>query len=527
MVKAPPEERSWVGSRWFIAAVALVLLFLMFGRAMMRRFDMDEHQFVAPGVFLAHDGLLPYQDYPYFHMPLLVYIHGALAAILPHKLLAARTLSVVCGWLIVVLLWRVGWQALAGLAVRTRWLLVGGVLSAFLCSQLFTYTNGWGWNHDSATLCALGAFLLEIRGLKKGRVGLIALAGVLAGLSLGIRLSFALIVLPMGVWLFIGQSPLTWRRRGFAFVLAMCGALLVLLPAFLSWAHDPEAFVFGNLGFADVSTQAYRRNHEGFHSLGGKAYYLVRKFFEDPGNAFLLVIAAYGLGYSYWKRRAWRGLFANEMGLLWGFLPMLLIGAWGPSPVQQQYYYMLLPFLVLAGFYALALECSEPMALKRWRKVIIWAALLPAVIGFPRWYWTALYLPFPEYWIPMRVANIGQWIKSQCPPHTRVLTADPLFPLEGGLDAYQEYATGRFILQVSDLIGPEEHRRYHMTWGAELDRVLRERPPGAIFWHTKGPSLLTQYARQNGFRKMENQFSNIEITPGMEPECFELWIREP
>ncbi len=526
MVKAPLGEQGRSGSRWFVAAVALLLLSLMFGRAMMRRFDMDEHQFVAPGVFLANDGLLPYQDYPYFHMPLLVYIHGALSAILPHKLLAARALSVLCGWLIVVLLWRAGWQALARHPTRTRWLLVGGVLSAYLCSQLFAYTNGWGWNHDSATLCAVAAFLLEVHGLKRGRVNLIALAGALAGLSLGIRLSFALIVLPMGAWVFIGPSALTRRQRGLAFVLALAGACLVLLPAFWSWANNPDAFVFGNLGFAGVSTRAYLRSNEGYHSLGGKFLYLFRKFFADPGNAFVFLIAVYGLAYVYWKRRAWQSPLANEFGLMFGFLPMLLIGAWGPSPVQQQYYYMLLPFLALAGLYAMALECSEPRALQRWRRVVFWAALMPALIGFPRWYWTAIYLPFPDKWTPMRVASIGEWIKSQCPAHTRVLTTDPLFPLEGGLDAYQEFATGRFILQVSDLMQPEERQRFHMSWGEELERVLQERPPQAIFWHSKGPDFLAQYAQKHGFHKTEKQFSNIEISGANEPERFELWLRD-
>jgi hypothetical protein len=522
---AMPEKKDWLESRWFLGGAALILLLLMFGRAMMRRFDMDEHQFVAPGVFLANDGLLPYRDYPYFHMPLLVYMHGALAALLPHKLLAARALSVFCGWFVVVMVWRAGWKALAEQPVRLRWLLVGGVLSAYLCSQLFAYTNGWGWNHDSATMFAVAAYLLEVRGLKKGSVGLIALAGGMAGIALGIRLSFALIVVPMGLWLFIGPSVLSWRQRGLALLLAAAGAALVLAPAFWQWASDPDSFVFGNIGFAGVSTRAYLRSNEGYHSLGGKFLYLFRKFLADPGNAFVFLIAVYGLSYAYWKRRAWRSPLANELGLLVGMLPMLLIGAWGPSPVQQQYYYMLLPFLALAGIYAIALDSSEAPVLMRWRRVVLWAALLPALIGFPRWYWTAVYLPFPENWTPMCVASIGDWIKSQCPANTRVLTADPLFPLEGGLEAYEEFATGRFILQVSDLMPPEERQRYHMSWGEELNRVLEERPPQAILWHTKGPDSLAKYAKEHGFHKVENQFTNVEISGSNEPEYFELWLR--
>src|SRR5579862_7819198 len=91
-------QKSIAGSRWSFVLVGLLLLVLLFGRSMMRNFDMDEHQFVAPGVFLADHGLLPYRDYPYFHMPHLVYLGGAATAWIPYKLLAGRMISVLCGW---------------------------------------------------------------------------------------------------------------------------------------------------------------------------------------------------------------------------------------------------------------------------------------------------------------------------------------------------------------------------------------------------------------------------------------------
>jgi hypothetical protein len=45
---------------------------------------------------LLQQGLRPYVDYPYFHMPDLVYIYAGLLWLLPYKLLLARVVSVTC-----------------------------------------------------------------------------------------------------------------------------------------------------------------------------------------------------------------------------------------------------------------------------------------------------------------------------------------------------------------------------------------------------------------------------------------------
>src|SRR5258706_11870815 len=71
--------------------VSLVLL------GMSKPLDHDEHQFVAAGALLARRGLLPYRDYPYFHMPNLVFVDALLFRFTGHLLLAARAVSIVCG----------------------------------------------------------------------------------------------------------------------------------------------------------------------------------------------------------------------------------------------------------------------------------------------------------------------------------------------------------------------------------------------------------------------------------------------
>jgi hypothetical protein len=522
---SPKLAERKTGTAWWFGATALLLLVLLFGRSMMRNFDMDEHQFVVPAVFLTSRGLLPYRDYPYFHMPDLIYIHAAVTAWIPYKLLAARAFSVLCGWGTVLLLARAGWQALAGQSRRSRWLLVGGVLSAYVCSQLFVYTSGWAWNHDSATLCAVGAYLALVSGLKRGRVGAIGLAGVLAGLAVGIRLSFALIFVPLGLGVWLGRAPLSWRARGLAFGLAVAGACLALIPAFIPWVQDPQAFVFGNLGYAALSTRFYASTGSAM-SLLDKLIYPFGKFLADPGNAFLFLAGVYALGYAYWKRCAWQSRFANELGLLLALMPMLAIGAMGPNPIQQQYLYMLLPFLALAGIYAMALEGRQPEGLVRWQRLVTWGALLPAAIGLPRWYWQVVYLPFLEDWVPVQVHRTGEWIKAHCPANARVMTADPVFPLEAGLSAYPEFAVGRFVFHVGNLMSRDDRQRFHMVWGEQLDRLMAQRPPDAVFRLARTPAeALARYAQEQRYRRLEYRQATRDLFS--EEERFELWVHAP
>src|SRR5881275_1674106 len=81
-----------------IFVVLAVMLALLLASAMTKRLDHDEEQFVASGVLLARRGLLPYHDYPYFHVPYLVYVYAALTRLSDHLLLIMRLFNALCGF---------------------------------------------------------------------------------------------------------------------------------------------------------------------------------------------------------------------------------------------------------------------------------------------------------------------------------------------------------------------------------------------------------------------------------------------
>ncbi|RYD71684.1 MAG: hypothetical protein EOP84_24465, partial [Verrucomicrobiaceae bacterium] len=63
-------------------------------RGMQRDLNHDEHQFLAPGVLLSREGLLPFRDYPLFHLPNLVFAYAALDRLTGWPVLPAKLLSI-------------------------------------------------------------------------------------------------------------------------------------------------------------------------------------------------------------------------------------------------------------------------------------------------------------------------------------------------------------------------------------------------------------------------------------------------
>src|SRR3989304_432228 len=87
---------------------------LIWGRAMQRGYNRDENQFVASGELLAEQTLLPYRDYPYFHMPNLIFVYTLVDKVTDYSLLGARAVSVVFSMASIVLIFLVSLQFFPG-----------------------------------------------------------------------------------------------------------------------------------------------------------------------------------------------------------------------------------------------------------------------------------------------------------------------------------------------------------------------------------------------------------------------------
>jgi len=508
------------------AALALLLFVVQFARAMNRDLDPDEHQFVTPPALLAQFHLRPYIDYPYFHMPDLVLIYAGLTGWTSWKLLAARTISAIAGTTTIALLFATTHRWLAP-SKRTSTPLHSAFCiphSAFALpllyasSRLFTYTSGWAWNHDTAVLAATAAVLLQLRGQRKNSLELLALAGFFAGLAIGIRLSFAFMIFPMALALLLADSPLSTKRRILALAIAITMALLALLPAIVLAIISPTRFYFGNLGYASLSTAYYRTWNTHGMTIVGKIGQSLQKFVSGPADAilFLGTIAAVFI----WLRnyRIWSRILHHQFLFLLGVLLALWIGVMGPTPIQPQYNYMLLPIMALLIITALA--ASPPLS-KSIRCITLAAAIATAIYATIAWYGPALLaLPTPSRWKPVQQHRLAEWIAANTDPAARILTIEPTIPLEARRAVYPQYATGRFVLLVTPFQPAAQRTEFGMVGKTEIPAMLASDPPDAVFIHIqeKKQNQVDQpfidYATQHNYR------------PLLSPDHhYKLWLR--
>jgi hypothetical protein len=485
---------------------------------MTRFHDLDEHQFVAPPALLLRQGSLPYLDYAYFHMPTLIYLYAGLMACCPYKLLAARLLSVACATTAVWLLFRHAWRALAGQPAPTRWLVAGGLTLVFLSSRLFTYASGWAWNHDSSVLCLLGALLLHFRGLERGRVWPFMLAGLLLGLAIGIRLSFALAFLPLGLSVCLSRSSLTPRQRVTALALAALATALALVPAWVPLVCYPDRFFFGTLTYPRLCGLFYRGFQTTAMTPAGKLLHLAQTFLTDPGNAVLLLLALVALARALTRPAIRQSPLRPRLVVAAGLLPFFAVASCGMTPTQYQHFYLLLPILFLVAVYAIAAEVGTERVGPRWRRLVLAGVIVAAVPGLPRWYWPVIELPRPDHWVPVRVHRLGEWVRAHTAPGDRVLTIEPAIPLEADVEVYPPFAVGRHVVHVAPLATAEERGRQHLPWGETLEGLLAERPPDAVLLHRPTAGAVPEFralAEGRHFRPFR--------TPDGD---YELWVRE-
>ena len=496
---------------WWAAASLAGIAFgvVLFAMSMSKHLDHDEHQFVAPGALLARAGLLPYRDYPYFHVPYLLFLYAALDRVTSHLLLAARVTSVAGGTAILMSLFAVAYRAFARLGRRAAWaagLVAGGAL---LTNPVFTATSGRAWNHDLPTLLLLLATFALWRGTERGRRGWLAAAGVLLGLAAGTRLTFAPVWLAFAVASYRGLGR---GRRGAGGVLLMtAGCAAALLPLIAVAAAAPRAFLFGNFTYPALNTTFRRINgYPRAMTAGGKVAYAFKDLLIYPGNLMLFAACAasfVGLWHEGRRRRRMAGAAPAEphpnrervRSLAW-VIGTLLVGSFAPTPLFTPYFFAPLPFAVLVVVLVAADERKTAAQSAGWRAALLVAAAVAIVRGLGALQHLEL-LGRPRHWTPMRVHAAGRAVARRVGGGgRRVLTFAPIVPLEGGCVIYPEFATGPFASRVADFVAEADERAFKEVDEDDLPALLAERPPAGVLVGVEGrqDAPLEAYARTHG-----------------------------
>ncbi len=494
----PPETAPRGGTTSLIVFVILAALAAPFalGLAMTRGLSHDEHQHIAAGMLLGREGLLPYRDFPLFHTPYLSFVYGALFRLTEYPLLAARLFAAACASVLVALIGTVAFREFRPRGKCAAWL--AALVTAGLClaADLFAQGAGRAWNLEPSLLLAVGAFLALERGLADGRRGWLVLAGGLLGLGIGMRLTLAPLIAPLGLATLLGSAP--WGQRLRAAVAFSAGLLGGLSGVFVLCALAPGPFFFGTFEFAQANIDYRMATGEPrTMTLGKKLRFLWKEVVRaDPGVFIAALVPCLVAGWRAWRKAIPLPPALRRLGLA---APFLLWGALAPSPAFPQYFFVLLPFLLLGGIWALA-ALPVGSAARRWCERTVLAGLALAVASASREYEGLRDLLRPREWVPFEIHDEAAALRARVPAG-RVLTLAPILPLEAGLDIDPAFATGAFAWRIAPHIDPAKAARLGLPTPETLAAHLAAAPPAAVLvgFEEKGEKALIDYAKARGF----------------------------
>jgi 4-amino-4-deoxy-L-arabinose transferase-like glycosyltransferase len=490
---AVPSTRAAVLA--FLVVTAIVYPIVL-GLGMTRGMNHDEHQHVAAGALVAREGLLPYRDFPHFHTPYLPFAYAALFRATDHLLTAARHLSVLCSSAILGIVGSFAYVLFKKHGTRFASLVSAGSVLLALTTTLFTATSGRAWNHEPSLLLVLLAFVAHVAGIRSGRLGWFVAGGILLGLAIGTRITCAPLVAPFGLapLLYPHPSALRWRQAisfGSGLVIGLAGLIYL-------FAIAPEQALFDNFGFAKANiVYRFSEGQPRTMTLPTKLRFFFKEIVRPDVALFLAsllpVVAAY-----FSNRRTGRRL-PFELPFLLLLLLFVLVGSFAPSPAFDQYFFPLVPLLLLIGLFALGSISAE----SAWFRRLIFggavAGLASAVIGARGFDDIGDYFR-PAKWEGSRLHRRAQEIRSHV-PNGRILTLAPAYPLEAGLSIYPPFSTGPFAWRVSRYIEPGKAARVGIITPQTLNGMLEDSPPAGVlvgFEEDDEEDGLNDYARRTG-----------------------------
>jgi hypothetical protein len=468
--------------QYLIGAIIFGAIFYIytFSQAMLAPLNQDENQFIASAYLLSSKSLLPYIDYPYFHVPNLVFVYAGLFRIFGHPFFIARSFSAVCAALSLGLISSVAYQRVSCTRVSSK---IGFALGSglfLIANPLFQYTSGKAWNHDLPVLLILaaGSILLFSENWIRPRVWLLV-SGFLIGWAAGTRAAYVLAVLAfvVYVWIHNKESARSDRIKNVAVLLG--GIAIGLLPTIYLLISNAPNFVFGNLEYARLNTQ-YRLNTNfgGDFTLSEKLAFFVREILSSPATATILLAFFIICIPKLWSSPS--APTEREKGIFWISLVLLLIIAgFLPSPMFRQYLYAPIPIM----YFAIIFYISD--GIPAWRKlepIQLFIAALVAVVaisGLQNLPLMTKKVVDVENWVPYQVRRVGKSLSAEL-PQGNVLTLAPVYVTEAGLDIYPEFAMGSFAFRVSGFLGAEERKRFKMISPEDLGTFLENNPPVAI-----------------------------------------------
>lgn len=525
--------RPFLISTMAIAALALYAAGSLFILVALTDLNHDEHQFLASAHLVADEGLHPYRDFAYFHMPLLVYGYAFFFEISENPFLLARLSTGLASFAIAALLFYELFRRLKTKnTVMQAVFTAAGILLLYLNAPIVAKASAFAWNHSTSTLTALGAVLIWLALIRREREGTpgtasslvwIGLSGLLLGGAIGIRLSWAPLIFPLlwACW-FFGPRSSSFKDRFWRVAAFGVGGVVANLPGLFFLFTETNDFLFGNLGYAELNTE-YRQmlGHDQAMTWSGKLIYCLGVLCYPVGSFFIPVWAT----VLFWSTPAnlWKHLRAHPETLFL-FLVVLftLAGSLAPTPTWSQYLFAPFPFLVLLIGIGLVnrIDSSRFRAGPWIAATACLSIFLGPLLGTPEKVGKfdgiatldgLQQLTNPASWTPIQVEATSNYIDENVRwkylnrSEGRILTTSPLHVMDGPESIYGDFTTGPFAWRVAPLLSDQSRAEYDVVSPEELEQQFSSAAPIALLTHgVQHPSYhaekeLRRLALQKGY----------------------------
>jgi hypothetical protein len=497
-----------------LCAGAAAVAASLFARLMNYDMRRDEQLYVSPAALL--DGQRIYHDFFYNHVPGSAWLYRAAYEVAGGAgLLFSARLTVFLVWILFA-------AAAAFLTWRlTRSTVVAGVAVVFLVFNDFLLgvvgalaTNNFlPLPFAYAGLCL---FVLGVRGEGVFRRGsprdgpnrlTIAAAGLSFAIALAMKVSAIAFVAPTAAaaLLLPRTSSLPERLRSVLAPFAL-GGLIGAAPVLIEFVRAPDIFLAHVVQYHTGPHIAYYQGKsagedEVAMGLGAKAM-LAHQIWFGGVNLLLALSALIGVLTTSVERKA----RDRTIGLAVAVAAAVAIFGFAPTPSFPQYFAPLTVALVFLLGVSLAPESGQPRSGQS--IALAAAAALAVIVGAPRLAQHAPKLLTPDKWTVARVHAAGKSIARAMAASGvdgKVLTLLPIYPLEGGLDVYREFATGQFVYRTGDLTEPSLLAKYRTTSPARIAAFLESDPPAAMLLGFE-PDLeapMAEFARRKGYRRVD------------------------
>ena len=380
-----------------------------------------------------------------------------------------------------------------------------------IANPTFAGTSGRAWNHDASEVLLFAAAIAFLRCIRRVDADAypfpaMLLIGGLLGASIGVRLTVAPACAAFVGWI-LSDPRLAMKRRLAPATILLIGIGVALLPCAWLFAQAPRGFVFGNFQYPTLNT-AWRISRESVLPSTtpiGKITYFLNRILFSSGNGILLTLVVLTLlrpavdnaPATNGSGSASRLSSPRQSRFLGILILFLLVGSFAPAPLFMVYFYAPAPFVLLWLAYIwqrrLGDRGGRPM-LQGLRSApprhSPWRASRRAVQSYRH-----LWIIFsPEKWPPIQIHETGLALRRMLAPSSQsgagpVLTLAPIYPLEGSLDIYEQFATGPFAMRIAGWMSTDDEAPLHLINEHDFPLLFRHRPPAAVLIGVEGDKL--------------------------------------